>query len=77
MAQRTPKASNIRPCGTLDEADFAEFKKDAAKWAKEACKSKGAAKATLIRIGLLTPSGRPSRRYYPEGSPGSKAKWNL
>ena len=62
---------------TLGPEDLAKFTQTADKWANDACKSKAAAKAALIEVGLLTPAGRPSPRYYPKGSEGHKAKWNV
>ena len=59
---------------TLGPEDLADFKKAAKKWADDACKSKEAATAALIEVGLLTPSGRPSPRYYPKTSKGHNGR---
>lgn len=51
------------PASVSTEADVERFRKVAEAWGKKATKSKKSARDTLVRIGMLTASGKLTKRY--------------
>lgn len=51
------------PVSVSTEADVERFRKAAEAWGKKATKSKKSAKNTLVRLGMLTASGKLTKRY--------------
>lgn len=51
------------PASVSTRDDVERFRKAADAWGKKATKSKASARATLMRLGMLTPGGKLTKRY--------------
>mgnify|MGYP003626535996 CR=1 FL=1 len=56
-------SKNRSPVSVSTKADVERFQKAADAWGKKATKSKATARKTLVRLGMLTPSGKLTKRY--------------
>lgn len=57
------RKTGLRISGSQTMADAEEFERAAAAWAKKATRSKETARAELVRMGIITPAGRLTKRY--------------
>ena len=59
----TPNRPQVAYPGPLTMQDAREFKKYAKVWRREVCGTESSAKAQLREMGIITPTGRLSKRY--------------
>ena len=63
MTQNKRSDTGLKIAGTLTMADVEEFERKAAEWEREVTKSKETARAELVKMGIITPAGRLTKRY--------------
>ena len=63
MTTKNSDRPKVVYAGPVTMADAERFKKDAAEWARKACRSKETARAELVSLGICTPDGRLTERY--------------
>ena len=63
MSRKKRKYPEPLHSGALSIADAMEFKKDAEAWGREVCKSPETARQALYEMGMITRTGKLTKRY--------------
>ena len=67
--RKRPPMSNSNPtpqvryAGALDMEDFKSFEERAERWTREACRTKETAREALRELGIVTPTGRLTKKF--------------